>query len=48
MSDRFPPLRPQAPIPHKARPSGRAVSAPAPVDLSLLAALVFVVALALL
>ena len=44
MSDRFPPLRPQSAL---TRSEARAHPVPAPVDLSLLAALAFVVALAL-
>jgi hypothetical protein len=48
MSDRFPPLRPQSAMTRPARPSARALPVPAPVDLTLLAGLVFVVALALL
>lgn len=47
MSDRFPPLRPQSAMPLKSGPDKRALSAPAAVDLSFLAALVFLVALAL-
>jgi hypothetical protein len=45
MSDRFPPLRPQAALSDTARSHGR--SLPAPVDLTRLAAFVFVAALAL-
>jgi hypothetical protein len=44
MSDRFPPLRPQHPL---TRRETRALQVPAPVDLTLLAALALVVALAL-
>ena len=50
MSDRFPPLRPQhsltggRPTGH---PTGRALPAPASIDLTLLAAFALVVALAL-
>jgi hypothetical protein len=44
MSDRFPPLRPQSAL---TRPEARALLVPAPVDLTLLAALALVVALAL-
>ncbi len=42
MSDRFPPLRPQT-----ALSGSRSLRAPAPVDLTILAGLAFVVALAL-
>jgi hypothetical protein len=45
MSDRFPPLRPQVALTDTAR--HRAHTAPAPVDLTLMAALVLVVAVAL-
>ena len=48
MSDRFPPLRPQDSPSRKARSGSRALPAPAAADLTLFAALVFVVALALL
>ena len=44
MSNRFPPLRPQSEM---TRQDARALPVPAPVDLSLVAAFVFVVALAL-
>ena len=44
MSDRFPPLRPQTTL---TRAESRALPVPAKVDLTLLAALAFVVALAL-
>jgi len=44
MSDRFPPLRPQSAM---SRPEARALHVPAPVDLTLLAALVLVAAVAL-
>jgi hypothetical protein len=44
MSDRFPPLRPQSAL---TRSQTRALPVPAPVDLSLFAALAFVIALAL-
>lgn len=47
MSDRFPPLRDQCRLQQKSGPGGQTLSAPAPVDLTLLAALAFVVALAL-
>lgn len=47
MSDRFPPLRPQASVPQKTRSDTRTLPLPAPVDLALLAALVLVAALAL-
>ena len=47
MSDRFPPLRPQASAPQKPRSDTRTLPVPAPVDLALLAALVLVAALAL-
>ena len=45
MSDRFPPLRSQASL--SARPRDRALPTPAPVDLTLLAALTFLIVLAL-
>jgi hypothetical protein len=45
MSDRFPPLRPQSALTTAARSTARTL--PAPVDLTLLAAFAFVVALAL-
>lgn len=45
MSDRFPPLRPQSALTGKSPPTARAM--PGPVDLTLLAALILVVALAL-
>ena len=48
MSHRFPPLRSQDQMMQKSRSNVRALPAPAPVDLTLLAALAFVVALALL
>jgi hypothetical protein len=48
MSDRFPPLRPQAAVPQKTRNDIRTLPVPAPVDLALLAALALVAALALL
>lgn len=44
MSDRFPPLRPQSAL---NVPESHALRVPAPVDLTLFAALAFVVALAL-
>ncbi|MDZ4087406.1 MAG: hypothetical protein U1E69_11465 [Tabrizicola sp.] len=44
MSDRFPPLRPQSAL---TRSDSRTLPVPAPVDLTLLAALAFVLALAL-
>ena len=44
MSNPFPPLRPQSAL---TRPEARALQVPAPVDLTLLAALALVVALAL-
>jgi hypothetical protein len=44
MSNRFPPLRPQV---QQVRPAGRALPAPAPVDVVLLAALVLMIGLAL-
>lgn len=47
MSHRFPPLRSQDQMMQKSRPTARALSVPAPVDLTLLVALAFVVALAL-
>jgi hypothetical protein len=47
MSHRFPPLRSQDQMMQTSRPAARTLSVPAPVDLTLLAALVFVVALAL-
>lgn len=47
MSDRFPALRPQATLSLKSSPDKKALSTPAAVDLSFLAALVFLVALAL-
>ncbi|MFN3281402.1 MAG: hypothetical protein ACK40I_07020 [Tabrizicola sp.] len=47
MSDRFPPVRPQSAL-NGAQTRDRALPAPAPVDLTLLAGLVFVLALALL
>ncbi|MDP3196803.1 hypothetical protein [Tabrizicola sp.] len=47
MSHRFPPLRPQDQIMLKGRPAGRTMPVPTPVDLTLFAALVLVVALAL-
>jgi hypothetical protein len=47
MSNRFPPLRSQDQMMSKPRSPDRALVVPAPVDLTLLAALVFVVALAL-
>jgi hypothetical protein len=47
MSHRFPQLRSQDQMMQKSRTHDRALPTPAPVDLSLLAALVFVVALAL-
>jgi hypothetical protein len=46
MSDRFPPLRSQASLSAKTRATDRALPTPAPVDLTLLAALAFIVALA--
>ncbi|MFN4201941.1 MAG: hypothetical protein ACK4GM_02660 [Tabrizicola sp.] len=47
MSDRFPPLRPQASL--TGAPSrDRTLPAPAPVDLGVIAAFVFVLAVALL
>lgn len=45
MSDRFPSLRPQSAL---TRVQSRALPVPAPVDLTLFAALAFVLALALL
>jgi hypothetical protein len=48
MSDRFPPLRPQAALSNATRSSSRAMPPPSAVDLTVLAALVFVVALAVL
>ena len=47
MSDRFPPLRDQSRLQQTSGPRGQTLSAPAPVDITLLAALVLVVALAL-
>jgi hypothetical protein len=47
MSHRFPPLRSQDQLMQTSRTSARALPVPAPVDLTLLAALAFVVALAL-
>jgi hypothetical protein len=47
MSDRFPPLRPQAPLSRQTQSTSRALPGAAAVDLTVLAALVFVVALAL-
>ena len=47
MSDRFPPLRPQDQMMQTSRSNARALPVPAPVDLTLFAALAFVVALAL-
>ena len=44
MSDRFPPLRPQSDM---TRQAARTLPVPAPIDLSLLAAFAFVIALAL-
>jgi hypothetical protein len=44
MSNRFPPLRPQSEL---TRSESHGLPLPAPVDLSMLAALVFVVVLAL-
>ncbi len=47
MSHRFPQLRPQNQMMQTSRPNARALPVPAPVDLTLLAALAFVVVLAL-
>jgi hypothetical protein len=47
MSDRFPPLRPQSPLTGTTHANGRSLPTPAPVDLTMLAAFVFVVALSL-
>ena len=47
MSDRFPPLRTQAQIACKDRSDGRTIPIPTPVDLTIFAALVLVIALAL-
>ena len=47
MSDRFPPLRPQSAMPLKTGPDKKVLSTPAAVDLSVFAALVFLVFLAL-
>jgi len=47
MSDRFPPLRSQDTMSLKSGPDKKALSTPAAVDLSFLAALVFLLALAL-
>ncbi len=41
MPDRFPPLRPQPALADTSRAKGRALSGAAPVDLTLLAALVW-------
>jgi hypothetical protein len=48
MSNRFPPLRPQASVPQKTRSDARTLPVPAPVDLALIAALALVAALAIL
>jgi hypothetical protein len=48
MSDRFPPLRSQADLSGQVSASSRALPAPSGIDLTLFAALVFVVALAIL
>ncbi|MES2916865.1 MAG: hypothetical protein V4753_17265 [Pseudomonadota bacterium] len=45
MSDRFPQIRPQATMNGKARSVSRALPTPAPVDLTILAALVLAVVL---
>jgi hypothetical protein len=47
MSHRFPPLRSQDQIVSKPRSPDRALPIPAPVDLTLLAAMALVIALAL-
>jgi uncharacterized protein YaaQ len=47
MSHRFPPLRSQDQMMQKSRTNAHSLLVPAPVDLTVLAALVFVVALAL-
>lgn len=47
MSHRFPPLRTQAEMLHKDRAHGRTMLVPTAVDLTLFAALVLVIALAL-
>jgi hypothetical protein len=47
MSHRFPPLRAQDQMMQKPRQTARALPAPAPVDLTIFAALAFVVTLAL-
>jgi hypothetical protein len=47
MTDRFPPLRSQADLSRGARSGNRALSGPAPADVTLIAAMILVVALAL-
>lgn len=47
MPDRFPQLRSQSALTDSPRDNGRALSGAAPVDLTLLAALVLVIAVAL-
>ena len=47
MSDRFPPLRPQSAMPLKTGPDKKALSSAAALDLSVFAALFFLVFLAL-